>query len=267
MSTHPPAGLRPSCQRLQGKTAIVTGAAHGIGQAIAELFAHEGAAVLVADLEEAAGEAVAAGIRRAGGKAVFCRVDVDLEVDCQRAAELASQELGGVHVLVNNAAAFIHGHVEKVSRERWEKVLGVNVIGPAQCVKAVLPAMRRSGGGSIINIASVSGFIAQPDFVPYNSSKGAMLQFSKCLAMDLARDNIRSNAICPGTIRTRAVDGHIAHAGLDPAQAYREFAAESVFKRLGEPLEIAYGALFLASDESSFVTGAQLVIDGGRTID
>ena len=253
--------------RLSGKVAIVTGAGNGIGRAIAELFAEQGAMVVVADLEQGTGEEVVGAIKAGGGKAVFCQTDVALEADAVRLAAVAEKEFGKLHILVNNAAAFIHGHVERVTKEQWDRVLAVNVVGPALCVKACLPAMRRSGGGSIVNIASVSGFIAQPEFVPYNTSKGAMLQLSKCLAMDLARDNIRVNAICPGTIRTRAVDLHIKNLGLNPEQSYREFSAESVFNRLGEPREIAYGALFLASDEASYVTGTELIIDGGRTID
>lgn len=127
--------------------------------------------------------------------------------------------------------------------------------------------MRSRGGGAIVNIASVSGFIAQPAFVPYNSSKGAVLQLTRCLAMDLAVDKIRVNAVCPGAIRTRASDLHIKSLHLDPVKAYREFAECSPLGRMGEPSEIANAALFLASDEASFITGTELVVDGGATID
>lgn len=253
--------------RLAGKTAVVTGAGNGIGRAIAELFAQHGASVVVGDIEDGPGQEVVAAIQEAGGKAVYCRADVGTEAGAQGLVDSAVQHFGGVDVLVNNAAAFIHGHIEHVTAADWQRVLAVNVIGPANCVKACLPEMRKRGGGSVVNIASVSGFIAQPEFVPYNTSKGAMLQLSKCLAMDLARDKIRVNAVCPGTIRTRALYIHINNLGLDPEKSLREFAAESVFNRLGEPIEIAYAALFLASDESSFVTGTELVVDGGRTID
>jgi len=253
--------------RLKDRVAIVTGAAHGIGRAIAELFAKEGARVLVTDLDEAAGAEVVAAITAAGGTARFQRVDVSNEADVKKMAETAISAFGGINILVNNAAAFVFGHIENVSRQQWEKVMAVNVIGPCDCIKAVLPAMRKAGGGSVVNIASVSGFIAQPDFVPYNASKGAALNMNRCLAMDLAKDNVRVNAICPGTIHTRATDNHIKSAGLDYETAMKSFADETVLKRLGKPIEIAYGALFLASDEASYVTGAQLVIDGGRTID
>ena len=127
--------------------------------------------------------------------------------------------------------------------------------------------MRSNGGGAIVNIASVSSFIAQPEFIPYNASKGAVAQLTRCLAMDLAEDNVRVNAVCPGSIRTRATDRHISSLGLDPEKAYVEFGQDSLMKRMGTPDEIASGALFLASDEASFMTGAHIVIDGGATID
>jgi len=253
--------------RLAGKVAIVTGAGSGIGRAIAELFAAEGAKILVAEIEDENGQETVARIRQAGGTAAFQHTDVSSEHDTQAMAAAAVANFGAIHILVNNAAAFIHGHVETATRAAWERVMAVNVLGPSLCVKAVLPALRQAGGGSIVNIASVSGFIAQPEFVPYNASKGALLQVNRCLAMDLACDNVRVNAVCPGSIRTRATDIHIRNRGMDPEEAYRQFGQDAMLKRMGQPIEIAYGALFLASDESSFMTGAQLVIDGGATID
>ena len=159
------------------------------------------------------------------------------------------------------------GRVEDIKDSDWERVFGVNVIGPAYCVRAVLPHMKKAGGGAIVNIASVSSFVAQPAFIPYNASKGAVLQVTRCLAMDLAPERIRVNAICPGAIRTSATDRHIDFMGWDQQKSYREFGDAALLKRMGTPLEIAYGALFLASEEASFVTGAHLVIDGGATID
>ena len=183
------------------------------------------------------------------------------------AVAAATAAHGTVNILVNNAAAFVFGTVEDVTDADWNRVLGVNVIGTSHCVRHVLPAMRKAGGGAIVNLASVSSFIAQPAFIPYNASKGAVLQLTRCLALDLAADNIRVNAVCPGAIKTRATDQHIATLGLDPEEAYLEFGQDSPFKRMGEPSEIAYGALFLASDEASFMTGAHIVMDGGATID
>src|SRR5215469_15920142 len=184
--------------RLANKTAIVTGAGSGIGRAIAELFAREGANVLVAEIEEATGQETVATISAEGGRARHVRTDVSNENDCRAMVEAAESYFGPVQVLVNNAAAFVFGKVELATRADWDRVLAVNVLGPAQCSKHVLPSMRRAGGGSIVNIASVSGFIAQPGFVPYNSSKGALLQMTRCMALDLASEQIRVNAICPG---------------------------------------------------------------------
>ena len=253
--------------RLPGKSTIVTGAGSGIGRAIAQRFAAEGAAVLVADIEEPGGRETVAAIQAAGGKAEFVRTDVAREDDCRAMAAAAERQFGRIDVLVNNAAAFVFGKVDEVSRADWDKVLAVNVIGPAQCVKFALPAMRRAGGGSIVNIASVSGFIAQPAFVPYNTSKGALVNMTRCLAFDLAADKVRVNAICPGEIHTRATDYHIQKLGIDAQTALAKLAAVSPLARLGRPDEIASVALFLASDESSFVTGALLVADGGATLD
>lgn len=253
--------------RLEGKSVVVTGAGNGIGKAIAGLFAEEGARIVVAEIEEDAGMAAAAEINASGGTAVFQRTDISDEDSAKAAIQAAVDAFGTVNILVNNAAAFVFGKIEDVTRDDWDRVFGVNVIGPANCVRAVLPVMRGNGGGSIVNLASVSSFIAQPEFIPYNSSKGAVLQLTRCLAMDLAKDNIRVNAVCPGSIRTRATDRHIASLGLDPEKAYDDFGSDAPMGRMGNPREIAYGALFLASDEASYVTGEHLVIDGGATID
>lgn len=253
--------------RLAGKTAIITGAGAGIGRATAELFAREGANVVVAELDAASGEETASAIIAAGGKAIFQRTDVANEAATQAMAQAALKGFGRIDILVNNAAAFIYGRIDEATAADWQKVLAVNVLGPANCVRSVLPAMRQAGGGSIVNIASVSSFIAQPEFVPYNTSKGAVLQLTRCLAMDLAGDKIRVNGICPGAIRTSATDRHVRRIGMDPEKAYAQFAADSVLNKMGQPIDIAYAALYLASEEASFVTGAHLVVDGGATID
>ncbi|TDI88132.1 MAG: SDR family oxidoreductase [Chloroflexi bacterium] len=253
--------------RLQNKNAIVTGSGNGIGRAIARRFASEGAKVTVAELEEDSGRKTVELIEQAGGTAVFVETDTSDSASVKAAVAAAVAAHGEVDLLVNNAAAFVFGKVEDVTQDDWMRVFGVNVIGYANCVREVLPSMRRSSGGAIVNIASVSSFIAQPDFIPYNASKGAVAQLPRCLAMDLAKDNIRVNAVCPGAIRTRATDRHIASLGLDPDEAYRDFGQDSMLKRMGEPEEIASGVLFLASDEASFMTGAHVVIDGGASID
>jgi NAD(P)-dependent dehydrogenase (short-subunit alcohol dehydrogenase family) len=252
---------------LDGKTAIITGSGNGIGRAIAIRFAAEGAKVTIAEIEEDAGQETADLINKSGGTALFTRTDTTDSESVKSAVAATTSAHGEVDLLVNNAAAFVFGRVEEITPDDWAKVFGVNVIGYANCVREVLPSMRKQNGGAIVNIASVSSFIAQPEFIPYNASKGAVAQLTRCLAMDLAPDNIRVNAVCPGTIRTRATDQHIESLDLDPDEALVDFGKDSLMKRVGRPEEIASGALFLASDEASFMTGAQIVIDGGATID
>jgi NAD(P)-dependent dehydrogenase (short-subunit alcohol dehydrogenase family) len=251
--------------RLENKVAIVTGGASGIGRAICELFAEEGARVAVADVDAQGGQETVRNIRAARGEAFFVRTDVSREAEVEKMVQATVSAYGTVNVLVNDAAVFVFGLVENVTDADWQRVLGVNVLGPAYCVKHVLPAMKAAGGGAIVNIASVSSLIAQPAFVPYNTSKGALLQLTRCLAMDLAPYNIRVNCICPGAILTPATERHRQFIKADRDKFLQEAANYSFLKRLGQPREIAYGALFLASDESSFVTGAPLVIDGGMT--
>jgi len=254
--------------RLENRVAIVTGASSGIGRATAELFASEGARVAVADIEDDAGNETVANIGAAGGDAVFVHMDTSDRESVRAGVASAVDALGPVNTLVNNAAAFVFGKIEDVTDDDWARVFGVNVVGYANCVREALPHMRSGGGGAVVNIASISSFTAQPEFIPYNASKGAVLQLTRCLAMDLAPDNIRVNAICPGAIRTRGwTDRHIESPEQDPEQLYREFGQHSLMKRMGWPEEIAAGALFLASDEASFMTGAHIVIDGGATID
>ena len=251
--------------RLDGKVAIVTGGAAGIGRAICELFASEGARVMVADIDTSGSLETVDLVNDAGGTATFVATDVSNEAEVQDLVEASVETYGEVNVLVNDAAAFVFGTVEQVSDADWQRVLGVNVLGPSYTVKHVLPHMRKSGGGSIVNIASVSSFIAQPAFVPYNTSKGALLQLTRCLALDLAPDNIRVNCVCPGAILTQATELHREFTGDEREQFLADAANSNFMKRFGQPREIAYGALFLASDESSFMTGQPLVIDGGAT--
>jgi NAD(P)-dependent dehydrogenase (short-subunit alcohol dehydrogenase family) len=253
--------------RLEGKNAIVTGSGNGIGRAIALRFAAEGANVTVAEIEEDSGRETVELIQKAGGTAVYSSTDTSDGVSVKQTVSNAIDAHGDVDILINNAAAFVFGNIETITADDWARVFGVNVIGYANCVREILPSMRSNGGGAIVNIASVSSFIAQPEFIPYNASKGAVAQLTRCLAMDLAEDNVRVNAVCPGSIRTRATDRHIDSLGLDPEKAYVEFGQDSLMKRMGTPDEIASGALFLASDEASFMTGTHIVIDGGATID
>lgn len=252
--------------RLRNKVAAVTGGAAGIGRAICLLFAEEGAKVAIGDIDGAGGEETARLIRDAGGEALFVPTDVSNEGEAANFVNSAAAEYGGLNALVNDAAAFVFGKVEDVTDEQWRRAFGVNVLGAAYTVKSALPHLRAAGGGTIVNIASVSGFVAQPAFIPYNASKGALMQLTRCLAMDLAPDNIRVNCVCPGAVLTQATEIHLRFAGEDDRERFLRDAADSNFlKRHGDPREIAYGALFLASDESSFMTGQPLIIDGGAT--
>ena len=253
--------------RLKHKTALITGAGSGIGRAIAELFAREGAAVVVADIDEAGGRATVELVAKAGGRAEFVRCDVAKEADCIAAVAVAVNSFGGLQIAVNNAAAFIYGALEQTTYEQWHKAWDVNVVGQAQIIKSALPEFRKAGGGAVVNIASQSSFIAQANYVPYNSSKAGILQLTRCLAMDLAVDKVRVNAVSPGTIKTPAVDHCIRTLGMTLDEGYTRFGNDAVLKRLGEPIEIANAVLFLASDEASYITGANLVVDGGATID
>ena len=205
-------------------------------------------------------------IKSAGGDATVVRTDVSREADVQKMVQGALDAYGTLNILVNDAAAFVFGQVEDVTDDDWQRVFGVNVIGAAYCVKHTLPVMKKAGSGSIIMIASISSFIAQPAFVPYNASKGALLQLTRCLALDLAPHNIRVNCVCPGSVLTDATERHRRSVNMDREEFLKAAADLSMMKRIADPREIAHGALFLASEESSFMTGAPLIMDGGLTV-
>src|SRR5436190_1232794 len=181
-------------QRLKDKVAVVTGGGAGIGRATCELFAEEGARVVIAERDPASGRDAADTINRKGGRAVFVQTDVADEASVKRMAEEVGRSFGAVHVLVNNAAVFVLRGID-ATPEEWREILDVNVMGPALVAKHVVPLMRKAGGGAIVNIASMSSFIAQPEFVTYNSSKAALATMTRCMALDLAPDKIRVNAV------------------------------------------------------------------------
>ena len=253
--------------RLNKKKAIITGAGTGIGRAIAERFCIEGAEVMVAEIETKGGEETVKQIIKSGGTAIFQETDTSKEDSVQSMIESTVSEFGGIDIVVNNAAAFVFGSIENTGPEEWTKVLSVNVQGYANTIKSALPFLKNSNKAAIVNVASVSSFIAQPEFLPYNTSKGAVSQMTRCLAMDLAKYNIRVNAVCPGAIYTRASERHMDFMGLDHEEGRELFGQDALMKRMGRPDEIADGVLFLASEEASFITGEHLVIDGGATLD
>jgi len=250
--------------RLANKTAIITGVGAGIGQAIAIRFAEEGARLVLNDISQPAAQATLRKVTDLGAQAVLAVADISQEAGARSISDVAIKQFGSIDILVNNAADFTQKSVEHAEVTDWQKVLGVNVIGTALVSKHAIPHMK-ARGGSIVNIASMSAIIAQPDFATYNSSKGAMLTMAKCMALDLAPYKIRVNSICPGCILTSASYREIERMGLTFEQWRDRAAPLHMLNRLGEPREVANAALFLASDESSFITSAHLMVDGGYT--
>jgi|SRR5271166_1374619 len=250
--------------RLPNKVAIVTGAASGIGRATALRFCKEGASVAILDRDSLKGNEVLGEIRSSGGKAVFFPVDISIEEDVKEAMRRTESEFGAIHILVNNAAAFVFGSYE-VSKADWERVLSVNVLGSALCAKHAIEVMIRTGSGSIVNVNSISGFIAQERSLPYNTTKAALLGFNRCLAMDLAPHKIRVNAVAPGCIDTPQLRADIERVGLTYEEDLAIEGPLHLLNRFGTPEEVANAILFLASDEASFITGTCLMVDGGYT--
>jgi NAD(P)-dependent dehydrogenase (short-subunit alcohol dehydrogenase family) len=253
--------------RLKDKVAVVTGGGAGIGRATCELFAEEGAAVVVAEIDPQTGADVAEQIRKGGGgRTLFVRTNVADEASIRGMVAEAVTTFGKIDILVNNAAVFVLRGID-ATPEEWRQILDVNVMGPALVAKHVVPEMRKAGGGAIVNLGSISSFIAQPEFVTYNASKGAIAQITRCMALDLAADNIRVNAVCPGAVWTRIVEELTREAGLDRAAADKDpdWGGAHMIQRIAEPREIARAILFLASDEASFITGENLMVDGGYT--
>ena len=247
--------------RLAGKVALISGGARGQGAAEARLFTQEGAKVVFGDILDAAGKQVVAEIRARGGEATYVHLNVTRDQDWQHAVQLAESQYGKLDILVNNAGIAIRGTIEETSEDDWDHLMGINMKGVFLGTKHALPAMRRAGGGSIVNISSGAGIAPAPGTsAAYAASKGGVRLFTKATAVQHAKDHIRCNSVHPGPIDTPMVRG----PQTDPARV--EALIERVpLGRLGTAEEIAYGVLYLASDEASFVTGSELVIDGGRT--
>lgn len=247
--------------RLANKVAVITGAAEGIGEATANLFAEEGARVVVLDVQST-GEAVADRIRKRGGGALFVPTNIAREEDVRRAMEHAEREYGRIDVLVNNAAVFVLKGLD-ATVEDWHRSLDVNVIGTSLCARYASEVMMNHGGGAIVNLGSISGFVAQPHFLAYSATKAALVNMTRCMALDLASHSIRVNCVCPGTIRTAATERHIQQTGMTNEEFLAENAPLHLVNRVGTPREVAYAILFLASDEASFITATSLMVDGG----
>jgi NAD(P)-dependent dehydrogenase (short-subunit alcohol dehydrogenase family) len=247
--------------RMDGKVALISGGARGQGAAEARLFAQEGAKVVIGDLLDVDGMRVAAEIAELGGEAVYVHLDVTREEDWQSAVQAAVSAFGKLDVLVNNAGIWRRGRVEDTTVEDWDAVQNVNSKGVFLGAKAAIPEMRKAGGGSVINISSTAGLVGGPRSTAYTASKGAVRLFTKAAAIQYAGEGIRSNSIHPGPIDTEMIQQ--VWQGEDNSR--EESIARTPLGRVGTVDDIAYGALFLASDESSFMTGSELVIDGGST--
>jgi len=252
-----------SGKRLEGKVCLITGAGSGIGHASAVLFAKEGGAIAVADLDPRSAEATVAEIAAAGGDSEAFTVDVTLEADCEALTRAVAARFGRVDVLFNNAGIAGVGTVHETSLELWEKVMAVNVRGVFLVSKHVVPVMIAQGSGSIINMSSCIAEIGLADRASYAASKGAVLALSRQMQAYYARHGIRVNALLPGTIHTPFVDRYLAEQYADPEAGLANIRKRQLTGELGTPEEVAQAALFLASDESSFVLGSALFVDGG----
>jgi NAD(P)-dependent dehydrogenase (short-subunit alcohol dehydrogenase family) len=249
--------------RLDGKVALITGGASGMGMVASELFASEGAKVVLTDVTDEAGEQVAQEIRAGGGDAIYAHADVSSETDTKRAVEAAVAEYGGLTILYNNAGVMLgdDGSVHSTDESIWDTTLAINVKGVAHGCKYGIPAMIESGGGSVINVASFVAWMgAATSQTAYTASKGAVLAMTREIAVEYARKGVRCNALCPGPIDTPL----LAELLSDPDRRQRRFV-HIPMGRLGRAEELANAALFLASDDSSFMTGASLIVDGGIT--
>ena len=240
----------------------MTGGASGIGRATALRFSGEGASVAIFERNSAGGEEVCREITHHGRKASFVQTDIAVEEQVREAIHRTEAEFGAIHILVNNAAAFVFGSYD-VAQEDWQRVLSVNVMGTATCSKYAVETMIRAGGGAIVNVTSISGLIAQDRSLPYNTSKAALLGLNRCLAMDLARHNIRVNAVAPGWIDTPQLRVDIELAGMTYEQSLQQNGPLHLLNRFGTADEVANAILFLASEEASFITGTCLMVDGG----
>ena len=251
--------------RVANKVVIVTGGALGIGKATAELLAREGAQVALTDVREHEGREAAEAIRADGGEAQFWPLDVSDEEAVRTTFAEIHDHYEGLHVLVNNAGiSGVNKPTDEVAEDEWDRVMSINVKGVFFGTKHAVRYMREAGGGSIINLSSIYGLVSAPDVPPYHASKGAVRLMTKTDALLYADDNIRVNSVHPGFIWTPMVEQHLASQG-DVEAGRKEVAALHPLGHLGDPDDIAYGILYLASDESAFVTGAELVIDGGYT--
>lgn len=246
--------------RVEGKVALVTGGALGMGRTHSLLLAREGARVVLTDINEAAGKATVEEINKEGGEAVFFRHDVASSDDWQRVVAGAIERFGKIDVLVNNAGILIMKPLEETSDAEWDQTFGINAKGTFYGCKYVLPGMQKAGKGSIINISSIYGLVGAPSAAAYQASKGAVRLLTKAAAVDLAKYNIRVNSIHPGVIVTEMTRNLLASPEIT-----KVLLGTTILGRPAQPEEVSAAVLFLASDEASFMTGSEMVVDGGYT--
>lgn len=249
---------------LDGKVAAITGAGSGIGRAIAILFARSGATVCVLERNEEAGQAVADEIVATGGRAVFTATDVSQSTRCSASVSQILTDHSRLDILVNNAGVGHVGTVLTTTEQDLDRMIAVNVKGVMFMTQAVLPAMIDRGGGVVVNLASIGGVVAVRDRFAYCTTKFAVVGMTKCVALDHSAQNIRCNCICPGRVETPFVQQRLKEYA-DPKQAYEQMVSTQLLKRMAKPEEVAAAALYLASDASAFVTGTELIVDGGWT--
>ena len=251
--------------RLKDKVTVVTGSTSGIGEATAVLFAREGAKVMVVGRRQKEGQKVVRRIREDGGEATFVRADVSNEGQVKRMVQTTVKTYGRIDALFNNAGTMVSKKLHETTNSEWDRVMDVDLKGVFWCSKHTVPYMKKQGGGSIIMCSSANAIVAEPDLGAYCAAKGAINAMTRSMALDYGPDRIRVNAICPGYIDTPLGDEYFNKLP-DPAGAKRKAGALHALGRMGTPMEIAYCALFLASEESSFVTGECLVADGGLSV-
>jgi len=247
-----------------GKVVLVTGSTTGIGEACARVFAESGATVMVSGRNEPRGRKVVESIRAKGGCAELTVVDLRTAGACDRLVSATIERFGKLDVLINNAGILYSATAVDTSDEQWLETMAVNVSAVFYLSRAAIRHMKGQGGGAIVNIASEWGLNGEPNHVAYCASKGAVVQITRCLALDHAGDNIRVNSVCPGEIHTRMVDEILSRKGGDLERNLRELAAGIPLRRLASPTEVAWCVQFLASDRASYVTGANLPVDGGN---
>ncbi len=252
--------------RVRGKVALVTGSALGIGRACAKVLASEGAAVAVTDINDEAGQTLVDEICAAGGTAGFWHLDVSSEQEVKDVVRMVKSKFGQITILVNNAGiSGVNKPTHEVNTEDWDRLMAINVKGVFLCTKHVLPCMMGARKGSIINISSIYGMVGAPDVPPYHASKGAVRLMTKTDAITYAQYGIRVNSVNPGFIYTPMVEAYLTSKGGDAETWKKAVGGLHPLGHMGEPEDIAYGVLYLASEESKFVTGSELVIDGGYT--